>query len=75
MSVSHRRLANQPYEPEAIMSEHDRKLKERIRNAPHQSKPNEASLVMYDRDGRWLFEVYGRGKASLRISTSQPREN
>ena len=57
------------------MSKREDKLKDRIRNAPHQSKPNEASLVMYDRDGRWLFEVYGGGKAALRISASEPRDN
>ena len=43
-------------------------LKQKIRNAPHQSKSNEASLVVYDGEGRWLFEVYGGHKGSVRIS-------
>jgi hypothetical protein len=55
------------------MSEHEEKLKEKIRNAPHQSKPKEASLVVYDREGRWLFEVYGVGP--LKLSSSRTGEN
>ena len=49
------------------MTEQEKKLAEKIRNAPHQSKPEEASLVVYDSEGRWLFEVYG-GRDPLRFS-------
>lgn len=37
---------------------HETDLKERIRNAPHMSKPDEAALVFYDSTGRWIFEMY-----------------
>ena len=56
------------------MSEHEEKLREKIRNAPHQSKPKEASLVVYDREGRWLFEVYG-GCGPLRLSKGPTGED
>ena len=47
------------------MSDQRKKLKQKIRNAPHQSKPKEASFVVYDGEGRWLFEVYGGGTLEL----------
>jgi hypothetical protein len=50
------------------MSELEKKLSEKIRNAPRQSKPKEASLAVYDCNGRWLFEVYGgRGPFRTRV--------
>jgi hypothetical protein len=56
------------------MSKQDEKLKAKIHNAPHQSKPKEASLVVHNSEGRWLFEVYGGSKGPLRISTPRERE-
>ncbi len=34
------------------------KLAEKIRNAPHSSKPDEADFVFYDADGNHIFEMY-----------------
>jgi hypothetical protein len=56
------------------MTEQEKELIEKIRNAPHQSKPEEASLVVYDSEGRWLFEVYG-GRAPLRFSKGPKGEH
>ena len=50
------------------MSKQDERLKAKIRNAPHQSKPDKASLVVYDDEGRWLFEVYGGNTEPLAVS-------
>ena len=55
------------------MSDQEEKLKVKIRNAPHQSKPNEASLVVYDCEGRWLFEVYGGNGGPLNVSEPENR--
>ena len=33
-------------------------VEERIKNAKHQSKPDKASVVIYDGDGNWVSEMY-----------------
>jgi hypothetical protein len=37
-------------------------LEKKIANAVHQSKPDaENAVVVYDRNGRWIFEIYTAG--------------
>ena len=50
------------------MSAHRDKQKEKIRQAKHQSKPDEASLVVRDGDGNWLFEVYDGNSKGIRTT-------
>ena len=43
-------------------------LKQKIHDAPHMSKPDEADFVFYDANGRWVFEMYtpsGSAKQAL----------
>ena len=50
------------------MSKNRNNLKEKIRKAKHQSKPDEASLVVRDGDGNWLFEVYDGNSKGVRTT-------
>ena len=65
------------------MSKHEKELAEKIRNAPHQRKTEDADIVVYDSEGNWVFEAYcpdggsvqvGRKRLFLDDVRKRPRE-
>lgn len=56
----------------------EEELKKKIAEAKHCSKPNaENAVVFYDKNGRWIFEVYTTGhsiKWNGQTSTSSESE-
>ena len=49
------------------MSNRER-AKQRVREAKHQRKTDEADIVLYDAKGNWVFEVYTAPGATTRVT-------
>ena len=56
------------------MSDHEKQLEQKIREAVHQRKTDDASVVVRDRQGHWLFEVYGGDDLSVKVKSSTSGE-
>jgi hypothetical protein len=49
---------------------HQKDLEDKIKNAPHQHKSDKASFVVYDKDGRFIYEMYAGAGMTMKVKTS-----
>lgn len=52
------------------MTEHQKKIERKVRDAVHQRKTDEADIVVRDSEGHFLFEVYSGAGAEVTVKGS-----